>query len=108
MNDSMDILVRSVKLIDKLDYWNRVRDWSEDRLNEQFRLDDDATRLLRAIILCKTDPAHNVYDLPAEKGQLFLETVQEVLHQGFDGWSEREGLIIEAFLGDVAYAMTLM
>ncbi len=108
MNSTTDILVKSVKLIDETNQWDRIKDWSDAKLSEQFRLDEDDTRLLAVLVLCRTNSVYSAYDLPAEKGQLFLETVQEAVHQGFDGWSEREQLVIEAFIGDVAYAMTLM
>lgn len=47
------------------------------------------------------------YDLPSEVGGLFLECVQEGIHQGMDGWSESEQSVIMRYLEDITLGVRI-
>ncbi len=101
-------LVTTYLVIDELNGWDKVGTWSQENLKSWLGLDEDDADILGLIIQGKTKPGCYTYDLKAEEvGQKYLETIQEGLHQGLDGWSERDVLVIEAFLSDIAHCLTI-
>ena len=50
----------------------------------------------------------DAYHLPKEEGELFLELVQESLHQGIEGYSDEHVKIIEVYLNDIAYGIQVL
>jgi hypothetical protein len=46
-----------------------------------------------------------VYNLTDEQAPKFLDTVQEAIHECFDGWSAEDVVVITSFLQDVMIGM---
>ena len=64
--------------------------------------------LRRGLQVGHIDPMLDTYRLDAKsQGQDYLEMIQESLHQGIEGYDDEETFIIETFLADIAYSLTL-
>jgi hypothetical protein len=44
------------------------------------------------------------YDIQRADGNLIKETLNEAEHQGLDGWTPEQMVVIRAFVADIAYA----
>ena len=104
----MNDLVRTYLLIDEFDGWDQCKNWNNLEIQSWLGLDKDDAAILGLLIQGKTKPGCYTYKLDAKKdGQKYLEMIQEGLHQGLDGWSQRDILVIEAFLSDIAHCLTI-
>ncbi len=103
---------RLVQLVDEWDETTRfdenevsvLRGLDYEELGERFGLDDNEAHVFWYIIKEEVDIDYCAYGLKEENGNLFLETVQESIHQSYDGWSDEERLVIRAYLADVTWA----
>ena len=103
----MRSLVDITLTVDELDGWDQLKDYTTEQLKSYFGLSDEDVGIFQYIVMNRTEPRWNTYSLDAKVvGTEWLEMVQEAIHQGFDGWSEREQLVIEAFLTNISYALT--
>jgi len=85
--------------------WDDVRELTVRDLAIRFQLPDAEARYLHDLIKEQTDPRYCIDAIPTQPGDMVLDTIKESIHQGFDGWSEHEQLIIRAYLADIALAV---
>lgn len=79
----------------------------EDLMNK-YGLDRNEAGMFWLIIQSDCMPGRDVYGLPDEDSQEFLLTVQESIHQDFEGpWTDYDRIVIQAYLADIAYAVQL-
>lgn len=83
-----------------------LREYSTEMLADRFELTEEDAGTVALILAEQTDPRFNMYDMPAEKADLVLVTIQESIHQSFDGWPEEHQLVIRAYLADLAHAVS--
>lgn len=90
-----------IQQIDDADLWDDRRYYSGDMLKDFYALDDHDAALLYNNIqaYCNVD-----YRWTAQPEGQLIETLHEAAHQGYDGWTPAEKVIIEAFLADIAWA----
>lgn len=82
-----------------------LRELSYRELGERFGLDENESGMFWYIIKEDEDVRYCAYGLKEENGNLFLEMVQEAIHQSFDGmWTEYDRIVIRTFLSDVTWA----
>lgn len=89
---------------DSPDY--RKEEWTKERLMAEMPLltEEDVGDL--EIALGK-GLKYDMYNVPKEKAGSVLEMIQESLHQGMDGFSREEQFVINMFLNDIAFAVSL-
>ena len=91
--------------IDEHGNWDDLAEHSPEDLRNKFDVSEEDSDILWMVIQSRTDNRRSTYDLDRhEKGIKYLGNIQEALHQSLDGWTEEQGLIIQAFLSDVAWA----
>ena len=96
------ILVALVKLVEEelVD----LKDVTREDLMTRFELDDNEAWMLEMVTLETTNPEYNTYDVVQEDGKVFLETIQESIHQSFEGdWSDYDKIVIRSYLADIAW-----
>lgn len=107
MTSGQDRLVAAVNLYDE-DYGNLSDDLREHDvkdLMDKFDLDENQGGMLYLIIREDTDPDYCAYGLPDQHGNVFLETVQESIHQSYEGrWSDYDKVVIRSYLADITLA----
>lgn len=82
--------------------WDDLREHDPELLSHKFDLNTRDAELLWAVLQAESDQRRDVYGRdPKQVGEM----IQESLHQGLDGWSIREQLVIKAYLGDIGYAI---
>lgn len=82
--------------------WDDLRQHEPELLSHKFDLNTRDAELLWAVLQADTDYRRDVYGRnPKQVGEM----IQESLHQGLDGWSVREQMVIRAYLGDIGYAI---
>lgn len=92
--------------IDENGNWDDLNEHSPEDLKNKYDVSENDADILWMVIQSRTDNRRNIYDLDNEVfGQSVLTTIQEALHQGLDGWTEEQGLIIQAFLSDLAWSV---
>jgi hypothetical protein len=77
------------------------REYSPEDLKRMYDLDDQETADLHGMIKSFFDPELSkvrVDDIPS---QIFSDYVQDTLHEGYDGWTEHEGIVFDRFLDDI-------
>ncbi len=92
-----------------------VREWfiSEptDQWKEWYHLNDEEVGLLYQYLgmVPEGEPTPtNMYSIPTEDAGKVLECLQESIHQSFDGWPDNQKVVIQAYLHDIAYAVSLI
>lgn len=82
--------------------WDDLREHDPELLSNKFDLNTRDAELLWAVLQSMMDGRRDVYGRdPKQVGEM----IQESLHQGLDGWSVREQMVIRAYLGDIGYAI---
>jgi len=85
-----------------------LREHDIEDLMSKYQIDRNEAGMFWLIIQSDQGSWPSVYGLPDEDSKLFLETTQEAVHQDFEGpWTDYDRVVIQAFLGDIAYAVYL-
>ncbi len=85
-----------------------LREHDVQDLMSKYGLDENEAGMFWLIIRCDTDNTYCTYGIPDENSKVFLEQVQESIHQSFDGpWSDYDRIVIQAYLADIALAVFL-
>ncbi len=104
------------KLVELVEQWDEMlrfdktesavlRELSREQLGERFGLDLNESGMFWYIIKEDEDIQYCAYGLKEENGEVFLEQVQEAIHQSFDGpWTDYDRIVIRTFLSDVTWA----
>lgn len=101
MNDKPTTLTALLKLSDEHEDTDGFFDTLTDHeLRNWFGLSDRDVELFRSIRSVNEEPL-KLYCLPDEHADKLNEVITEAIHQGFDGWTLNEQMIIRAFLRDV-------
>lgn len=92
--------------IDEHGNWDDLMEHDPNDLKNKFDVSEEDADILWMVIQSRVDPSRDPYRTDAVVfGQSFLTTIHEALHQSLDGWTEEQGLIIQAFLSDITYAV---
>ncbi len=78
------------------------REYDIDMLQKMYVLNKDDAKVLYLAIQGITDPRRSYHQGGAH---VFLEMVQEAIHQGLDGWSDHDQMVIVAFLSDIGWGI---
>ena len=107
MTSGQDRLVEAVNLYDE-DMGNLSDDLREHDvkdLMDKFDLDENQGGMLSLVIRESTDPNYCAYGVEDKNGAVFLEQVQEAVHQNFEGqWSDYDRVVIRSYLADITWA----
>ena len=83
--------------------WDDMQGWSDSDFQLRYGVDEEDAGLLWLVVQSRVDSRRSVYDMnPTRVGEM----IQEALHQGLDGWTIKQGLVIQAFLSDIGYAVS--
>lgn len=83
--------------------WNDVHGWVKEDYMRVFGVSIDDASILDLVVSSRLDVRRNVMmKRPSRVGHL----INEALHQGLDGWTIEQGLVIQAFLSDVAWSVS--
>ncbi len=92
--------------IDENGNWDDLREHEPNDLKNKYDVSEDDADILWCVIQSRMDYRRNIQILDNEVfGQSVLTTIREALHQGLDGWTEEQGLVIQAFLSDIAWSV---
>ncbi len=106
----------SSKLVDTVEQWDEtlrfdkkeqkvLQSMTRKELGKRFGLDDNESGMLWYVIQEDEDIDYCAYGIPEENSEVFLEQVQESIHQSFDGpWTSYDRIVIRTYLADVAWA----
>ena len=100
---AVDLLAR----IDATDLWDHYETLTPEELAKECRLDEDIAHIVWYNIQSRTDGKYSLYSLCFNRAEEVANMIGEALHQGLDGWTPYQQMVIEAFLADIAYAVTL-
>lgn len=99
-------------LVRAADENDEFREWFASQTEEDqkgiFKLSDEEYGIV--ILALRMNTLHDVpdhpgmYSMPTEHAEEVLSNIKESLHQGLDGWSEWEQVIIRAYLNDLSCA----
>ena len=104
------------KLVELVEQWDEklrfnesdrevIKELSREMLGDQFGLDRNESGMFWYIIKEDEDIQYCAYGLEEKNGEVFLEQVQEAIHQSFDGpWTDYDRIVIRTFLSDVTWA----
>lgn len=85
-----------------------LREHDRQDLRNKYDLDENEAGMFWLIIREATDPLYCTYGLPEKHGNVFLETIQESIHQSYEGpWTPYDRLVIRAYLADITLAVHL-
>ncbi|MEE8599424.1 MAG: hypothetical protein V3S69_07990 [Dehalococcoidales bacterium] len=85
------------------DKWDDWFAWSTEDFMSIYDLPEHEAVLLWQVVQSRTDVRRNVtMKRPSRVGTM----INEALHQSLDGWTVEQGLIIQAFLSDIAWAVS--
>ncbi len=85
------------------DQWDDVHGWETIDYQNRFGLSIDDAGMLELVVQSRIDVRRNVtMKRPSRVGTM----INEALHQGLDGWTIEQGLVIQAFLSDIAWAVS--
>jgi hypothetical protein len=85
------------------DVWDNIQGFAPDDFARVYDLSETDSMILWQAVQARTDPRRCAYSQdPTRLGTV----IQETLHQSLDGWTIEQGLIIQAYLSDVAYAVS--
>ena len=83
--------------------WDDAYEWDVQTIQDRYDMSSHEAGIFKLFIQSRTDPRYDYYRLDTkESGRAFLECAQESFHQGHDGWSVHEQVIIDAFCADCA------
>lgn len=110
-------LVQIVKELDEeLDY-DDVQNLTKEDLQEKYDLQvlphdppcyqDNAGVLYYIVQEGSSNPAYSTYHVPDENAKLYLQELQESVHNQYPGWSPEDQIIIRGYLADIAYSVQL-
>lgn len=85
--------------------WDDIREYDVGLLQRRFDLTEPDATVLWLAIQSRTDPRRDIYKTHKVNYHLIGEYVIEALHQGLDGWTVEQGLVIQAFLADIAWGI---
>ena len=87
--------------------WDDAHEWDKQIIMDRYGMSSDEANVFWLYIQSRTDHRYDFYNLDRdEHGKAFLEGAQESYHQGHDGWSIHEQVIISAFCADLALYAT--
>ena len=85
------------------DVWDNLQSMGLEDLGEMYDVPEWEASLLWLVVQSRCDVRRNVMSKrPSKVGHM----INEALHQGLDGWTVEQGLVIQAFLSDIAYAVS--
>lgn len=107
-SQQVETLVELVKMVDEGVSDLPGKNYDREYLMHRFELDDNGAWMLQMVVLSTENPDYSAYGVPEEHGNLFLETVQESIHQSFEGdWSDYDKIVIQSYLADITMATYL-
>ncbi len=109
-NGSRAELLRLVTQYDEGDDPNLegyLRGLGNDGIAVRYGMTNYDAGLMWALVAETTDPKYNTYGVKDEDAELYLEQLQESMHQSFEGFSVEDRIVIRAYLADIAYATSL-
>lgn len=81
--------------------WDDLMEYDEKGLRDRYFIGSDEATLLWLNIQRYVDARRDVRSFsPSRIGHL----INEALHQGLDGWTVEQGMVIQGFLADIAYS----
>lgn len=100
------VLMDLVEQFDEDDgnFADNLREHDVDDFMSVFGLTREHAGILDLIVREATDPQYSAYGVPESDAEVFLETIQESMHQSFEGWEGYDRLVIRAYLADIAFA----
>lgn len=107
--DSRTELMSLVEKFDEDDdnFADNLREHDVGDMISCFGLTREHAGILDMIVREATDHQYNTYGMAESDAEVFLETIQESMHQSFEGWEGYDRLVIRAYLADIAYATYL-
>jgi len=103
----MNSLVGVVQTIEELNGWSKIDGLHVDQLEKRFGLTRTDAVTLWYLAMSYCNRTINPYHLPKGQNDQFVDAVLEEVHMSFEGWSEHDSYVIEAFLASVRYCMSL-
>ncbi len=86
---------------------DNLREMDSGDIKAQYGMTDYDAGLMVAVVSETTDPKWNTYGVKEEDAKLYLEQLQESIHQSFEGFSVEDRVVIRAYLADIAYAASI-
>ena len=85
-----------------------LREHDVQDLRNKYDLNESEAGMFWLIIREATDPLYCTYGVEEKNGKVFLETIQESIHQSYEGnWPSYDRLVIRAYLADITLAVYL-
>lgn len=92
------------EIVDNGDFDN-VREFDVEQFQQTYELDEPEAYILWENVQAHVDATHDVNQVTDEEAPSFLEIIREDLHQGLDGWTESDKMVIRAYLAATARAV---
>ncbi len=104
------------RIVGLVNHWDEETRWTQEEravilglsfteLGERFDLDLNESGMFWYIIREVETVEYCAYGVEEKNGAVFLEQVQEAVHQEFDGpWTPYDRMVIRTFLADVTWA----
>lgn len=85
------------------DVWDDIAQFTPEQVADRFELTSEQAMILWQVIQSYVDVNRNVsMQRPSKIGHM----INTALYRGLDEWTIEQGLIIRAFLSDIAYQVT--
>lgn len=85
------------------DVWDNLHEFSKEDFMEVYGLTEEDASLIDLVVSSRMDVNRNVMmKRPSRVGTM----INESLHQSLDGWTIAQGLVIQAYLSDIAFAVS--